>query len=685
MPGVNVRRDDLFAKIGRQFTKDEFANLCFEFGIELDGEFPESEHKKDTTTPDAVWYKIDVPANRYDVLCIEGLARALRIFLKDQKTPEYVVCKPTAPLKLVQDETTLSIRPFVVAAVLRGVEMNQKIYDSFIDLQDKLHFNLGRRRTLVAIGTHDLDLIQGPFKYTAQKYQDIKFVALNESKEMDVSSLFTYYREEKSNSHLKPYLDIAAAAQPGVAAADLLHPVIYDARGKVLSLPPVINSEYSKISLQTKNIFIECTATDYTKANIVLNMIVAMFSEYCATPFQVEAVDIESPATLPLPPVSPLAPVPTSTSTDSSKLVLTYPTMASLHFETDSDYLVAGIGKITIPAEEICPLLARMQLVATLADNSSSSSSTSSSTAKKIKVVVPPTRCDILHPIDIQEDVAIAYGYNNIPRTMPPVVTVGAENPLNKLTDQVRGVVAQARFTEVVTWVLIRTEENFEKLRRPEVAGRVVTLANSKTDFTACRTTVIPGLLKVVAANKADVLPIRIFEAGDVVVLDKSRAEGARNERHVGLLYAGSSSGISEVHGMLDKVMQQLGATFLTLPKFTEQYPEAVKNVTLAGSHLTGSELNETKTASTSTSSASSSSSSSTSSSGMRRPKAFTIREATLPEGNTFLKGRGLEVIVDSGLVIGFFGIVHPEVLENFELGTHCVCSVLELNIEPFL
>ena len=53
-------------------------------------------------------------------------------------------------------------------------------YDSFIDLQDKLHHNLCRRRSLVAIGTHDFDSLQGPFLYDALPPPDIKFKPLNQ-------------------------------------------------------------------------------------------------------------------------------------------------------------------------------------------------------------------------------------------------------------------------------------------------------------------------------------------------------------------------------------------------------------------------------------------------------------------------------------------------------------------------
>jgi phenylalanyl-tRNA synthetase beta chain len=100
---------------------------------------------------------------------------------------------------------------------------------------------------------------------------------------MTAVELFDFYRAEKV-SQLKAYLPIIENSP--------VYPVIYDANRVVLSMPPIINGDHSKITLETKNVFIECTATDLTKANVVLQMIVSAFSEYCATPFQFESVKI---------------------------------------------------------------------------------------------------------------------------------------------------------------------------------------------------------------------------------------------------------------------------------------------------------------------------------------------------------------------------------------------------------
>lgn len=103
MPTVGVVRDDLFAALGRQYSQDEFEDLCFEFGIELDDVTSEAQmvakergEGAAADLSDKVIYKIDVPANRYDLLCIEGIARALRVFLGQIPPPVRLLAFPGA-------------------------------------------------------------------------------------------------------------------------------------------------------------------------------------------------------------------------------------------------------------------------------------------------------------------------------------------------------------------------------------------------------------------------------------------------------------------------------------------------------------------------------------------------------------------------------------------------------------
>ena len=144
MPTVGCVRDDLMAALGREYTEKEFDALCFEFGIELDEVTSEAvmvrkekgnaAAEKEQASEELI-YKIDIPANRYDLLCIEGIARALRVYLGKEAVPVYRTLKPETLITMTVGKETALIRPYVVAAVLRNVKFTQQSYNSFIDLQ----------------------------------------------------------------------------------------------------------------------------------------------------------------------------------------------------------------------------------------------------------------------------------------------------------------------------------------------------------------------------------------------------------------------------------------------------------------------------------------------------------------------------------------------------------------------
>ena len=390
MPTLSVEKEILFTHVGRTYTDEEFDELCFEFGVELDeitSDREEAEKSSGSTLSakqleafsDAVVYKIDVPANRYDLLCVEGLSRALRIFLGDIAAPVYQLSGDPVYTMTAKKANTDKIRPFVVCAVLRNITFNQQRYNSFIDLQDQLHRNLCRQRTLVAIGTHDLDSIKPPFSYDARDPKSIKFVPLTpDDREFTSDDLLEFYETDGTAKHLKPYVPIIKDSP--------VYPVILDSNETVLSLPPIINGNHSKITLDTKNVFIECTATDLTKANIVLDTVITMFSEYCAKPFTVEPVTVQYEGA--------------SGSIESSYVT---PVLSTRQEKASVEFCNSLIG-INLTAEEMKTLCNKVQLgPAELVDDDT-----------VLRVTVPPTRSDILHPVDIAEDIGIAFGYNNI-------------------------------------------------------------------------------------------------------------------------------------------------------------------------------------------------------------------------------------------------------------------------------
>ncbi|CAA6660952.1 unnamed protein product [Spirodela intermedia] len=529
MPTVGVGRDLLFQALGKSYTQEEFDELCFEYGIELDDVTTEKaiirkeKHLEEDAEPDGddeeVIYKIEVPANRSDLLCLEGIARSLRIFTGAEETPKYKlsdISSKSIVTMHVKPETEL-IRPYVVCAVLRGVKFDLARYNSFIDLQDKLHENICRKRTLVAIGTHDLDTIEGPFTYEALQPSQINFVPLKESKSFRADELMQHYKSDKK---LKKFLNIIEDSP--------VYPVIYDINRTVLSLPPIINGAHSAITLKTKNVFIECTATDITKAKIVLNTMVTMFSEYCERKFEVEPVKVVY-------------------ANGSSQI---YPDLSDYTLEVPLSYITSQVG-IKMEANEVISFLKKMQLNVKQSNSGDENS---------ITVSVPPTRSDILHACDVMEDLSIAYGFNKIPETIPATRTEGKRQPLNLFSDLIRLQVAMAGYKEVLTWVLCSCEENFSMLNRKDDGKTSVIIENPRSsEFEAVRTTLMPGLLKSVKHNMDHPRPIKIFEVGDVVFLDEEQDVGASNNRRLAALYCSNNSGYEDIHGLVERIMKIIG------------------------------------------------------------------------------------------------------------------------------
>eukprot|EP00903_Cladosiphon_okamuranus_P013526 g12598.t1 len=633
MPTLGVNRDDLFEALGHVYTDKEFDELCFEFGIELDEVTSEAKELEkgagakgagEAASTDVV-YKIDIPANRYDLLCIEGLARALRVFLGEEDSPVFHTVEPTggaaARQKMTVGPGAAKIRPYVVCAVLRGVTFNAKSYKSFMDLQDKLHQNICRRRTLVAIGAHDLNTVKGPFRYDAVPPSDVDFVPLtpNDQGVFNAKALLDLYNTDPAVKHLKPYTPIIYESE--------VYPVIKDANGDVLSLPPVINGHLSRIRLETTDVFIECTATDLTKANIVLDTMVTMFSEYCGDKFSVEPVDV--------------------TYDDKPSETQTTPLLSTRTEEASVAEICSIIG-VEIEPEEICRLCTKMQLgPAEIVEMKEEGSG-----GKGIKVFVPPTRSDILHPVDVVEDVAIAYGFNKIPTTMPSTLSVGGHQPLNNFGDLLREEIARAGYTEMLTHGLCSRNENFKLLRREEEP--CVSLLNpAHIEYEVVRTSLLPGALKTAQFNRA--MPVkdgvRLFEISDVVLRDDSGDTGARNCRRLVATYMGPTAGFEIIHGLVDRIM-----SLVQVPP-SEEYSGNDPRARMGGP--------------------------------WRENMRYRIEPVDRP---TFFPGRCADVVLMtkeeggsawSEVTLGSFGMVHPEVLKAFDLRDPS--SAVEIDLEPLM
>lgn len=188
----------------------------------------------------------------------------------------------------------------------------------------------------------------------------------------------------------------------------------------------------------------------------------------------------------------------------------------------------------------------------------------SESSPDLIDVEVPLTRADVLHQADIMEDVAIAYGFNNLPRSFPSKSgTVAQPLAINKLSDIIRVEAAMAGWSEVMPLILCSHDENFAWLNRKDDGNTAVRLANPKSiEFQIVRTSLLPGLLKTIRENKKHSVPMKIFEVSDVAFKDLSLERKSRNERHFAAAWYGKTSGFEIVHGLLDRVMAMLRSSY---------------------------------------------------------------------------------------------------------------------------
>jgi len=225
------------------------------------------------------------------------------------------------------------------------------------------------------------------------------------------------------------------------------------------------------------------------------------------------------------------------------------------------------------------------------------------------------------------EDVAIAYGFNNIPFQSPQTLCYGKQYQLNYISDKIRGEVARNGYTEILTFSLLSKEENYDKLLIDRDSFPCVEIANPATaEFQIARTSLLPGILKTLSSNKEVSLPLKVFEVSDVVLIDETSDTGARNQRELCAVYCNSLSQFEVVHSLLDKILKAFSFTF------------------------------------------------------QDEKRGYIIVPSENP---TFLKGRRgsiIAIINGKKTEIGTLGVLYPKVILNFDL--LCACSALILDVQ---
>lgn len=485
---IEVDRADLEKLIGKKLTIKDIEENIPVFGCPLE-----------KIDGNKLYYEIF--PNRPDMLSVEGFARALGMFLFSKNIPEYKVRTPK--IKLSVDSSVKSVRPYVVAAVIRNVKLTEASVASLMQVQEKIHDTLGRRRKKVAIGVHDFNKVEPPFVYRAVAPDSIRFVPLAMDREMSLNDICE--KHPKGIDYVR------------ILKGHKLWPIILDKNDNVLSFPPIINGELTKVTEKTRNLFIDITGTSESAVNQALNIIVTSLAD---RGFEIEAVDVSGKVTPDLKP-------------SSLKVNVDY-----VNKLLDMDMTYAEMDKI-------------IRKTGLYVSGKS--------------VVIPAYRTDIMHEIDIVEDVAIGHGYQKFEPKIPKVPTIAKRLNSNELSLHVKCVMAGMGFQEVVSSLLSHEKTEFHCMNIPEKDA--CQLLNSvSSEFSLCRLSVLPSLIKVLSENQHREYPQNIFEIGDVARPDDKSETGAQISRKVACAMANSRISYEEISSVLTAMLSELGVEFKLIP-----------------------------------------------------------------------------------------------------------------------
>ncbi len=445
--------------------------------------------------------------NRPDLYSVEGIARAYRAFFGiEPGLKEYSAGE--AKNFLIVDESVSGVRDFVVACEVENVRLTDELIAELMELQERLHWALGRDRRKVSIGVHDPSRVTPPYRYTTVAPDGIRFVPLGYREEMTPRQILEEHPKGVEYAHIISSFD--------------RYPVILDSRNNVLSLPPIINGELTRVTEATRRFFIDVTGTDLRLISQALNILATALAE---RGFTVRKVEVRYP-----------------------RQSLTTPDFSPRHMKLRLSYVNRMLG-LRLEAEEVKSCLERMGYGAGL-------------NGEELLVSVPCYRCDIFHEIDLVEDVAIGYGYGNFPASLPGVLTTGEKLPLEVLCEKLRMLMLGYGFTEVMNLMLTNERENFSRLRRH---GEAVRIKNPiSEEHTIVRTSLIPGLLRTLRLNRHRELPQRIFELGDVVLLDGDA--GAPRRRRLGVAVVHDRASFTEIKALLQGLLRDLGVEYRVAP-----------------------------------------------------------------------------------------------------------------------
>lgn len=489
MPVINFSYKDLCSVIGEDVPIEELYDR-----IPMMGAVMEST---DMTSDDM---SVELFPDRADLYCVEGMARGLRAFLGiEPGMAEYDV--EETDIEFTVEDSVKDVRPVFLGAAVFDVTIDEPLLKSIMEMQEKLHVTIGRKRSKVAIGIHDLDKVTPPFTYKAVGPHDISFVPLAKTERWDLEEILQKHEKGVGYRHLLEGKE--------------RYPIILDAEGKVLSFPPIINGTLTQVTTETTNLLIDVTGTDFKAVKGALDIICTALAERGGSIGSVTVHDGPNDYVM--------------------------PDLSSKSWEFSAKECSSFLG-LDISAEEQSEALRRMGLDS-ICDGDT------------VYVETPSTRLDLMHVADLYEDVAKGYGYEKFGQGKIDVSqTTGGLMPVTNISEILRDAMVGLGFTEVTTLTLSSDRDEFERSGLPKL-DNVRVLNPITEDHTCLRSYLMPSLMRIFRRNKHRDLPQRIFEVSDVVVDEKRR-------KHLCAMIMSSKVSFTEIKSYTESVLREMGMEY---------------------------------------------------------------------------------------------------------------------------
>ena len=456
--------------------------------------------------------ELEIFPNRPDLLSYHGFKRSFLAFLgKKTGLKKYKLHKPEKNYSVTIDKSVADVRPYTACAIVKELKFNNEKIKEIIDVQEKLHMTIGRKRKKLAIGIYPLEKIKLPITYEAIEPDKIKFIPLETEREMSGLQILQRHPAGRDYAHL-----LAGKAK---------FPIFIDADKNILSMPPIINSQLTgKITEETKDVFIECSGFDFNALKKCLNILVTIMADMGGEIYQMELRYKKNEIT------------PNLT-----------PEKIKISLENTNKLLGTNLNE-----KQLREFLGRMGY-----------------DYNKSTTEIPAWRTDILHEVDLIEDVAIAYGYENFQPEIPQVSTIGQEDKKEIFKRKISEILSGLELIEVSNYHLTNQEYQFKKMGISENFKKtsVIEIIDSKTDYNILRIDISHYLLKILSENIDVEYPQKIFEIGKVFEIKNDKI--TEKER---LAVAISPGNFTEIKQILEYLSRMLDSKIEI--KESEDFPQ---------------------------------------------------------------------------------------------------------------